>query len=230
MAQQINLCAPILLTQKKYFSAQTMAASLGIFVLVGGVLAGAWAWNLRSAAAQYNATMESQARDIANLQAALERNKAAALPPDPALGRQLDDRKKQLEQRKALLAALQAGAIEPGKAYSDHLKFLASSVPAPVWITGVTLSSGSFQVSGFTLEPSALNDWVARMATHPLLQGLQLADVQVKAKDAARGAVAAGGVAAAPVAPVAAARPVWSFELTSQRPAPVPAVQPERKP
>ena len=229
MAQQINLCAPILLTQKKYFSAHTMAASLGFFVLVGGVMAGVWSWNLRSAAAQYAATMESQSRDIANLQSALERNKAAALPVDTGLTRQLDDRRQQLQQRKLLLAALQEGASEPGNGYSDRLKFLASSTPTPVWITNIVMASGSFQVSGYTLEPSALNEWVARMATHPLLQGLQLSDVQVKAMAPAKPAAPAGA-AAVTTAPVAVSRAVWSFDLASTRPPVTKPPEPERKP
>ena len=229
MAQQINLCAPILLTQKKYFSAHTMAASLGVFVLLGGAMAAAWSWNLRSAAAQYTVTMESQSRDIANLQAALERNKAAARPVDASLTRQLEERQKEYAQRKLLLATLQDGAAEPGSGYSDHLKFLASTTPAPVWLTGVSLASGTFQVSGYTLEPSALNEWVARMATHPLLQGLQLSDVQVKATTPTRPATA-GSAAGVPVVPVAVPRTVWSFDLASTRPMPTKVTEPERKP
>lgn len=219
MAQQINLCAPILLTQKKYFSAHTMAASLGLFVVLGGLLLGVWTWNLQAATTQYQATMETQARDIANLQAALARNKAAAQPADAALSQQLDALQQRLTQRQALLAALQEGAQAPGNAYSDRLRFIASTVPAPVWITGVSLAAGKFQVAGYTLEPAALNDWVARMATHPLLQGLQLSDVQVQsvpvAKPAAAPAAAVGGTAQPTTLQ---GRPQWSFELVNTRP------------
>jgi Tfp pilus assembly protein PilN len=219
MAQQINLCAPILLTQKKYFSAHTMAASLGVFVVLGGLLLAVWTWNLQAAAAQYQSTMEAQTRDVANLQAALARNKAAAQPVDAALSQQLEARKLQLVQRQALLAALQEGGQVPGNAHSDRLRFLASTVPSPVWITGVSLATGKFQVAGYTLEPAALNDWVARMATHPLLQGLQLSDVQVKSVTAAKpvGAPPAGsGTASTPVN--TQGRPLWSFELVNTRP------------
>lgn len=220
MAQQINLCAPILLTQKKYFSAHTMAASLGLFVVLGGLLLAAWSWNLQAAAAQYQSNMESQARDMANLQAALARNKAAAQPVDATLVQQLEGRKQQLAQRQALLAALQEGGQVPGNAHSDRLRFIASTVPKPVWITGVTLATGKFQVAGYTLEPAALNEWVARMATHPLLQGLQLSDVQVKSVTAAKSvatlAPASGTAASAPANAPASA--LWSFELVNTRP------------
>lgn len=219
MAQQINLCAPILLTQKKYFSAHTMGASLGVFVALGGLLLAVWTWNLQAAATQYRTTMETQTRDVANLQAALARNKAAAQPVDVALVQQLEGRKQQLTQRQALLAALQEGGQSPGNAHSDRLRFIASTVPSPVWITGVTLATGKFQVAGYTLEPAALNDWVARMATHPLLQGLQLSDVQVKSVTAVKpvSAPPAGSVTAATSAS-AQGRPLWSFELVNTRP------------
>ncbi|TXH87221.1 MAG: hypothetical protein E6Q78_14970 [Rhodoferax sp.] len=215
MAQQINLCAPILLTQKKYFSAQTMAASLAVFVVLGGLLVAAWTWNLHSAQLQYQATMQTQSRDIENLQLALARSKAAAQPADAALAQQLEARRLELTQRRALLAALQEGVLEPGNAYSDRLRFLASTVPSPVWVTGVSLAAGKFQVAGYTLEPAALNDWVVRMATNPLLQGLQLSDVQVQSVAAAAPAAA---TASSPGAAPAGARPVWSFELVNSRP------------
>jgi hypothetical protein len=38
MPQQINLSTPVLLAQKRYFSAQTMLASLAVFVLLGGAM------------------------------------------------------------------------------------------------------------------------------------------------------------------------------------------------
>lgn len=220
MAQQINLCAPILLTQKKYFSAQTMALSWGVFLLLGGVLLAVWTWNLQSAATQYQTTMEVQARDIANLQAALARSKAAAQPVDAALGQQMEAHKQQLVQRQALLVALQEGGQEPGKAYSDRLRFIASTVPAPVWITGVNLASGKFQVTGYTLEPAALNEWVARMATHPLLQGLQLSDVQVQSVSVAPQVPVAptATVTTQQLAPIRGAGRQWSFVLANTRP------------
>lgn len=217
MAQQVNLCSPILLTQKKYFSAATMAASVGVFVVLGAALAGAWTWNLQRAAAEYQATMKSQATEMASLKAALERNKSAAQAPDPALVQQLEAQRQLLAQRRKLQDALQAGALQADNAPSHRLRFLADSTPAPVWITGVLLATDKFQVSGFTLEPEALNAWVARMATQPLLQGLQLTDVQVqnvRSASAGAPAPAASGAGAA-----SASRNVWSFVLGSTRPA-----------
>ncbi len=38
MAQQINLCSPILQTQKRYFAAQAMLVSLAAVLLLGAAL------------------------------------------------------------------------------------------------------------------------------------------------------------------------------------------------
>lgn len=211
MPQQINLCTPILLTQKRYFSAQTMVIALGVFVVLGGVLCGVWVWNLESASGGFRQTLATQAGEIDGLKAAIARSRASASPADAALLARLKDQRSALAEREQLLEALQQDLLRPGEGHSDRLQWVARSIPAPVWITGVRLEGGRFEVSGFTLEPAALNDWVARLASSPLMQGLKLATVQVD--NATPAPVRSPGAAAS--APVAAARPVWSFHLVS---------------
>ena len=46
MAQQINLCNPIFLTPKRYFSAATMLQALTVFAVLGGIIAAYWVWSL----------------------------------------------------------------------------------------------------------------------------------------------------------------------------------------
>jgi Tfp pilus assembly protein PilN len=86
-----------------------------------------------------------------------------------------------------------------------------------VWITDIKMDSARFEVSGFTHEPSALNEWVDQLAISPLMQGLKLSTVKVQnASIAAR----AAAVATAPASSASAvpARPVWSFHLLSVEP------------
>ncbi len=224
MAQQINLCSPILLTEKRYFSAHTMAIALGVFLVLGTVLCAAWVWNLQSATQEFRATMDVQAREVASLQAALARSKANAAPVDAALGRQLQERQALLHQREAILAALQDGLLQPGSAHSDRLQLIARTIPAQVWVTALAATSTRMEISGFTQEPAALNGWVARLATSPLMQGLVLSDVTVEntsSKSPATPVVAA----AAP-----SARAVWAFHLVNTQPALVPAATTGAKP
>ena len=217
MPQQINLSAPILLTQKRYFSAHTMAIALGVFLVLGGVLCGAWVWNLERATASFQLAVDSHKSEIDSLQVAIVRSRANAAPADPALLAQLTERRNTLAQREKLKEALNEGVFRPGWGHSDRLSWVARSIPAPVWISDVRMDGIRFEVSGFTLEPSALNDWVGKLSVSPLMQGLKLATVKVeKATPAMLGvSTAATSAASTPAAPT---RPVWAFNLVSTEP------------
>ncbi len=219
MPQQINLCTPILLTQKRYFSAHTMAIALGVFLLMGGVLCGVWVWNLDQGAKAFRQTTVSQTQEVESLKAAIERSKASAVPVDPALLAQLQVRRNTLVQREKLREALKEGLFRPGWGHSDRLTWVARSIPAAVWITDIKMDGTRFDVTGFTLEPSALNDWVDQLAVSPLMQGLKLSTVKVANATAARAvAAAAAAAAAAASANAVPPRPVWSFNLLSVEP------------
>ena len=222
MAQQINLCTPILLTQKRYFSAHTMAVALGVFAVLGALLFGVWVWNLGKGREAFAQTGVSQARELENIKAALERSRASAAPVDPALVAQLQAQRNTLAQREKLREALKEGMFRPGWGHSDRLTWVARSIPAPVWVTEIKMDGSRFEVSGFTLEPSALNDWVDQLAASPLMQGLRLSTVKVEnaAEAAAAGAGAARAPASSASAPAAASRAMWSFNLVSVEPVP----------
>lgn len=224
MAQQINLCTPILLTQKRYFSAHTMTIALGVFFLLGSALCGVWVWNLGQGVAAFNQTSVANARELESLKVAIQLSKASAAPVDPALLAQLQVRRNTLAQREALREALKQGMFRPGWGHSDRLTWVARSIPAPVWITDIKMDSTRFEVTGFTLEPSALNEWVDQLAISPLMQGLKLSTVKVEnATAAARAAVAPAAPTPPASASAAPVRPVWSFHLLNVQPVAVAA-------
>ena len=177
MAQQINLCTPILLTERRYFSALTMVQAMAIiFVVVGGLCA-VWVWSLESASRGFSNTLAIRAVEIDNLQAAIARSRANAAPVDAALLQQIQDKRNTLLAREKLLGALRDGVLVPGFANSDRLMWVASSIPGPVWVTRIKIQEDRFEVAGYTLEPAALNDWVAKLSASPLMHTLRLADV-----------------------------------------------------
>lgn len=211
MPQQINLCTPLLLAPKRYFSAQTMAQALAVFLLVGGVLCATWVWNLNHTTSELQQLQSRQATELAALKAALLANAASAAPLSPALQTQVQDLRAQVQAQEKVLLALQQGRMVPGAAHSDRLALVSRSIPAPVWVTGVDADATRLEVAGFTLEPSALNEWVNRLSLSPLMQGLRLATVKVQS---ARQAKAAADATAMP-----AGREAWSFTLVSAQPA-----------
>lgn len=219
MAQQINLCTPILLTPKRYFSANTMALTLGVFLVLGGALCATWVWNLNQATQAFRQSMAEQGKQLESLKAAIAQSKAQVTAADPALATQLQGLRLTLTQRTQLRDALKQGLFEPGWGHSDRLALVARTIPAQAWVTEVKMDSGRLEVNGFTLEPSALNDWVEKLAIAPLTQGMKLSTVKVESAPMP----AALTPASAASTPAAVQRPVWSFQLVSTAPVRAPA-------
>ncbi len=216
MPQQINLCTPILLTQKRYLSAQTLVQSLAFFLIVGGGLCAYWVWTLNAASEGFKQTLATQGRELESLQAAIAQGKARTGPVDATLMQELQGRRTELQQRETLAQALQRGVFQAGWGHAARLQLIAQSIPAPVWVTEVTADEQQLQISGFTLEPAALNDWVGKLSASPLLEGQKLSTVQVENTTAAAKPAAQGG------APAPLPRAVWSFSLVSAVGSPTP--------
>jgi Tfp pilus assembly protein PilN len=224
MPQQINLCTPILLTQKRYFSAQTMLQALAVFIVLGGGLCAYGVWSLNAASSAMQATLSSQAGELERLQAAIgsAKNKTSSALADVGVAQALQRRRAELAQREKLAQELQRGLLRPGWGHSARLQLLAQSIPAQVWLTQVKADENLLDVSGFTLDPALLNDWVARLAASPLLKDQKLATLQVEHVSVALDKAAASETLALSVLPrpvepkaEAAGRPRWSFSLLS---------------
>jgi Tfp pilus assembly protein PilN len=214
MSQQINLCTPIFLTQKRYFSAITMAQALGVFLLLGGALSAYWTWSLSQVSAGYSQSLANNQREINRLQAAVAVNKANAAPADAALVQELGGRRQELRQREQLLEEFRRGLVREGWGHSARLQLVAKSIPPQAWVSEIKADDARFELSGFTLEPAALNVWMARLAASPLLKDQQLSTIKVER--AVMEAGAATPVAGAPIQAVRSSGPaVWSFNLVS---------------
>jgi len=211
MPQQINLSTPVLLTQKRYFSALAMVQALVAVFVVGGALTVYGTWSLRSATQNLKATTDAQTGELARLRGAL-----AATAPQGSLKdleQQLATARGTLAERRRTQAELRRGLMPPGLGHSARLQLVARSIPATAWVTEVNADPSRFEVRGFTLEPAALNDWVAKLSQSPLLAGQRLRTVQVESVVAT---VAAPGQRRSDAA--AAGRPMWSFALGSAMP------------
>lgn len=199
MPQQINLRTPILLTQRHYFSANTMAWALGVIGLFSGALCAYWVWSLEVNRAELTRTLGGYTQEKERLLAALKTRQASVLPADAGLLQELRARQALLEQREQQLAELERGLLRDGQGHAARLRLVAQTIPAEVWVTEVRADEQQMEAHGFTLDPAALNQWVARLGAHPLLQGHALSAIKVErvSSDAA------------------SARPRWAFTLVS---------------
>lgn len=208
MAQQINLLNPIFLTQKRYFSASTMAQALGVFLLLGGLLSAYWAWTLYSLTAGYEQSVATNQREITRLRTAIQLNRSNAAPADAAQLKTLQTEQALLQQRELLLRGLKQGLLREGYGHAARLQLVARSIPPQAWVTEIRADEVRLELSGYTLEPAALNGWVARLAESPLLEGQQLSVVKVER-------VSAEGRAAGAAPVPAVSGPLWSYTLVT---------------
>lgn len=235
MVQQVNLCTASFQPVRQKFGAHSLVLGTVVFLVAGGVASSFWAWSMERSSQLMRQNTAAQVTEIAALKAAIAQSRARAAPVDAALVSQLQERRNAVMLREALITAVGQGMFKPGQGHSDRLLMLSQSIPPSVWVTQVQVDEGRFEVAGQTLEPAALNEWVAKLATYPLMQGLKLSGVSVqnisqRGSDALGRAVgqvvpAAGAATSAP-APAAPVRAMWSFKLVNLQPAPAPAPAP----
>ena len=197
MPQQINLCEPILLAPQRVFSAKTMLQAL-LFVGVSGALACAVSVrSLAQADLGWLNLQTAQSQELAQLQTALKSGQTGVVGAQAALSQALLAWRAELAQREHILLALQQGMFEPGWGHSAQLQLIANSVPSQLWVTQVKADDKQLEVSGFTLDPAALNDWMHQLARNPLLDSQTPVVLKVEA-----------------VNPIQS-KAVWSFSLLS---------------
>ncbi|MFT7324769.1 MAG: Tfp pilus assembly protein PilN [Rhodoferax sp.] len=206
MPQQINLCPVMPSRQKDYFSASSLLQMLAIFAVAGGGFCVYWVWSINTANHAMVKTLASEALELQTLQARLARESASSGPLKATLALDLQSRQAELLRREALLQELQSGLSLPGWGHAARLQLVAQSIPSQVWVTRVNANEFQLEVTGFTLDPAALNEWVAKLALSPLLKGQQLATLKVEQ-----------AMLAAPKAgeSLTTVRPRWSFSLVS---------------
>ncbi len=210
MPQQINLFTPIQFAQQRYFSAQTMLQTLLFFMVIVGCTSAYWVWGLHRADEGFKKSLTAQSRELERLQAAITQSKVrGGVQIGASLTQELQARRTELLQREKLAQEWQHGLLRPGWGHAARLQLIAQSIPEQVWVTAVNADEAKFEVSGYTLAPSALNAWVAKLAASPLLEGQKLAAVTLE-----------NASATPPSAMGATPRPVWSFSLLSAIPQP----------
>jgi len=217
MAQQINLHAPLLLQPQRQFSARTMAQALGVLALALLALGG-WMQAQRQGLDESQALAEQQqAAEHAQLTQAM----AAQPPADTAtLEAQWRGLQKDIVQRRQALDALELGRPRAGQAHSDLLLWIAQSVPAPTWVTELTLSPQRVEVRGVTLDPGALRTWLQQMGHTAWGRGRPLADLRVEQVGAAANGLTRSGDAEAMKLSALPTGPAWAFHIAADREAP----------
>lgn len=203
MSRQISLYNPSFRPQKKAFTAKAILQALGVMVLL---VAAAY----YSAARQVGQLQAHVAAAERQLQARLERLKAAPGGAKAGDEKQLDARIAELQ------AALQANenllaqtAATPGSEYAETLRALARQRLEGVWLTSISLDGPGAELSlaGRALEASLVPQYIDRLRQDPAMLGRRFATLSIEHSASAATAGMAGAGAAESIAFRLAAEP-----------------------
>ena len=188
-----------------------MLPVLAVVILLGAALSAYWVWSLQLAGEDLTKSLATQSLELERLKVASAKNKAAGgqAGQSSLLTQELQGLRTELLQREKLAQDWQRGLLRPGSGHAARLQLVAQSIPAKVWVTQVTADDTQLEISGFTLEPAQLNEWVAKLVASPLLEGQKLSAAKLEHV-----------TTALPKSMGVVTRPVWSFSLVSAMPRP----------
>ena len=201
MAQQINLYSPILLTPKRYFSAQAMLYSLLVLALGLGVVC---AWSVFAThGLRRDLASATQAAEQEKQQLSVELGHRPPVRSDTtALEQELAQAQKALADGQKLLAEMTPSAADAEHSNSAVLQLIAQTVPAAVWLTEVRRADGRLELSGMTVQPETLQPWLNELSLHPALAGQALRAMKVERSET----------------PTPGGAEAWSFHVVSGGP------------
>jgi len=182
VSQQINLYNPLLLKQKKIFSARTMAQALALIALG---LAAFYGFARYQVASLQTETKRSTQRHEAVL-AKLARTTQQFGPRQKSA--ELEANIKQIEAELLALAevqtALKQGGLVSANGFSAYFKALARQAVEGVWLTGFTIAGSEMAISGRTLKPGLVPDYIARLSGEQVMQGRKFAMLEMRQPEA----------------------------------------------
>lgn len=202
MSQQINLFNPILLRQKKYFSALTMVQALGL-IFLGAMLVALYV-NYRSAGLRVEADKTSTQLSLAQAQQKRVNAEFGPRQPNPLLATELKQSSGDVKALQQIFDILQTGEIGSTDGYSRYLQAFSRQITDGLWLTGFAIYGAGNEIAlqGRALRPELVPLYISRLTHEPAMQGksFSMLEMQQPAPDAAPAGGVAGATASAPPA------------------------------
>lgn len=173
MRQQINLYQPIFSEERKPLSA--LSASLGLVILIGGLIAFSVHTHLRvkKIAAQAEVLREQQTQQEALLAEATEKLNQRSNPA--VVEARVKRLTASLDARTRALQLLKSGAAGQTSGFAARLEGLARRHVEGLWIDSLTISgsNGSMSIAGATLNADIVPAYLQNLAKEQVLAGLR---------------------------------------------------------
>jgi hypothetical protein len=179
MSQQINLFNPLFLRKEKYFSARTMAQSLGLIAL-GLVALYAYALmqtrSLERTAADYGAQLTAQRDQFIKLS---ERGRSKLLEAEVA--RLNAD----VQSRRGVLHLLQDRELGNTQGFSRYFAAFGRHPMRGVWLTGFSIgeSGNELRIHGRVLFPDLVPSYLKELNQEDVMRGRLVTELKLVAKN-----------------------------------------------
>lgn len=180
MSQQINLFNPIFRKQKKYFSALTMAQTLGMIV-AGAVVLAAYGRFQLSRLDQQVAASNAQLAAVQK-QLDLFKAQAGARQTSKALEDEVRKMEAEVKSLQSAFGTLRNGEFGNTKGYSEYLKAFARQIIDGVWLTGFHISGTGAEIGlqGRALQPELVPAYIGRLKNEPVMRGKSFAALEMQ--------------------------------------------------
>jgi hypothetical protein len=180
VSQQINLFNPIFLKQKKYFSALTMAQSLGL-ILLGSILLIAYT-SYQLTLLQNQATFVSN--DLVVTQAKLAKVTADYAPrqKSKSLDDEIQNAETELKSLQQVVDVLKNGELGNTKGYSAYLRAFSRQIVGGLWLTDINLigAGNEIGIQGRTFNPALVPAYINRLKHESIMQGKSFATLEMQ--------------------------------------------------
>jgi Tfp pilus assembly protein PilN len=184
VSQQINLFNPIFLKQKKYFSAVTMAQSLGM-ILLGLVLVMAYAdyqlTKLKREEVAVTAQLSASQTQLARLNAEfVPRQKSKALENE-ILKSESD-----ISNLQQVFETLRKGEFGNTKGYSAYMRAYSRQIVGGLWLTGFSIygAGNEIEIKGRATRPELIPAYINRLKGEAIMQGKTFAALEMRTPEA----------------------------------------------
>ena len=210
MAQQINLFDPALQRKRDWFALSNIVAGGGVLfllVLGAGFLARSGLPALQAQATTSETQLKAMREQVLVLGQRVAERKA-----DPRIEQELAVVRQLSQARGVVLQALRERLEADVPPYADYLRGLARQSLTGLWITGFTwdATGDSLEISGRTVDPSLLPEYIRRLNREPAFRGHAFAALKL----AEGKPEPAAGAPAPAVAPAESVRKALFHEFT----------------
>lgn len=182
MSQQVNLYNPIFLKQRKMFSSVTMAQALSLLAL-GLFVFYAYA-RFQVANLQTESERSAKRMETAQVRAGRLAQQFGPRLKSAGLESKIKQAEAELQALDAVQGALTKGSAVSGSGFSPYFKALARQVVAGLWLTGFSVTGSEMVISGRTLKPELVPDYIHRLGEEQVMQGRKFAMLEMRQPEA----------------------------------------------